>query len=75
VTTRQAGFLIPLNWIAALRDVPASELSKLEVWPDGSAIELGDRDIHISMDGLVKALLPAMLPTKTIASLFCQPWG
>jgi hypothetical protein len=75
VTTRHAGFLIPLNWIAALRDVPASDLSKLEVWPDGSAIELGDRDIHISVDGLVKAMLPAMLPTKTIASLFASRGG
>lgn len=75
VTTRQAGFLIPRSWIAALRDVPPDDLAKLEVWPDGSAIELEDRDIHISVDGLMTALLPAMLPTRTIAAIFASRGG
>jgi hypothetical protein len=51
VTNYNAGFLIPRQWIGALEDVPTKELSKLEVWPDGSAIELEDRDIHISVHG------------------------
>jgi hypothetical protein len=42
VTNHNAGFLIPRRWIGALQDVPAEELRKLEVWPDGSAIELED---------------------------------
>ena len=46
VTNRNAGFLIPRQWIGALQDVPIEELGKLEVWPDGSAIELEDRDIR-----------------------------
>jgi hypothetical protein len=75
VTTRHAGFLIPRSWIAALRDVPPEDLAKLEVWPDGSAIELDDRDIHISVDGLMTALLPAMLPTRTIAAIFASRGG
>ena len=75
VTTRHAGFLIPRSWISALRDVPREELAKLEVWPDGSAIELEDRDIHISVDGLMTALLPAMLPTRTIAAIFASRGG
>jgi len=32
VTSRNAGFLIPRQWIGALQDVPTDELSKLEVW-------------------------------------------
>ena len=64
VTTSHAGFLIPRGWIAALQDVPVEDLIRLEVWPDGSAIELEDRDIHISVDGLMSALLPAMLPAR-----------
>lgn len=75
VTTRDAGFLIPRSWIAALRDVRPKDLAKLEVWPDGSAIALEDRDIHISVDGLMTALLPAMLPAKTVAAIFASRGG
>lgn len=75
VTTCQAGFLIPRGWIAALQSVPVEELVQLEVWPDGSAIELEDRDIHISVDGLMTALLPAMLPARAIAAIFAGRGG
>jgi hypothetical protein len=50
-------------------------LAKLELWPDGSAIELEDRDIHISVDGLMTAILPAMLPTRTVAAIFASRGG
>jgi hypothetical protein len=75
VTTRQAGFLIPRQWIGALQDVSTEDLAKLEIWPDGSAIEIEDRDIHISVDGLMTAILPAMLPTRTIAAIFASRGG
>ena len=75
VTTSHAGFLIPRGWIAALQDVPVEDLIRLEVWPDGSAIELEDRDIHISVDGLMSALLPAMLPARAIAAIFAGRGG
>jgi hypothetical protein len=69
MTTRHAGFLIPRGWIGALQDVPIEELGQLDIWPDGSAIELESRDIHISVDGLMTAILPAMLPTRTVAAI------
>lgn len=75
VTTRNAGFLIPRQWIGALQDVPEEALTKLEVWPDGSAIEIEDQDIHISVDGLMTAILPAMLPTRTVAAIFASRGG
>ena len=75
MTTRYAGFLIPRGWISALQDVPIEDLAKLEIWPDGSAIELEDRDIHISVDGLITAILPAMLPTRTVAAIFASRGG
>jgi hypothetical protein len=75
ITTRHAGFLIPRGWIGPLQDVPIEELAKLDIWPDGSAIELEDRDIHISVDGLMTAILPAMLPTKTMAAIFASRGG
>jgi hypothetical protein len=75
VTSRQAGFLIPRGWIGALQDVPVAELAHLEIWPDGSAIELESRDIHISVDGLLTAILPAMLPTRTVAAIFASRGG
>lgn len=75
VTSRNAGFLIPRQWIGALQDVPTDELSKLEVWPDGSAIELEDRDIQISVHGLLTAILPAMLPSQSVAAVFASRGG
>jgi hypothetical protein len=62
VTSHNVRFLIPRQWIGALQDVPTAELGKLEVWPDGSAIELEDRDIHISVHRLLTAILPATPP-------------
>ena len=75
LTTRHAGFLIPRAWIGALQDVPVEELANLEVWPDGSAIELENRDIHISVDGLLTAVLPAMLPMGAVAAVFASRGG
>jgi hypothetical protein len=64
VTNHNAGCLIPRQWIGALQDVPTTEFRKLEVWPDGSAIELEGRDIHLSVNGLLTAVLPAMLTSR-----------
>jgi hypothetical protein len=75
VTANQAGFLIPRDWVSALQGVPVEELAQLEVWPDGSAIELESRDIHISVDGLMMAVLPAMVPARTVAALFASRGG
>jgi hypothetical protein len=61
VTTRHEGFLIPRDQIGALQDVPPEELSGLNIWPDGSAIELESHDIHIGVNGLLTVVLPAML--------------
>ena len=75
VTTRNAGFLIPRQWIGALQEVPTEDLARLEVWPDGSAIELEDRGIHISVHGLMTAILPAMLPSRAVAAIFASRGG
>ena len=73
VTTRNTDFLIPRQWIGALQEASTKDLKKLEVWPDGSAIE--QRDIHISVHGLIVALLPAMLPSRVIAAVFASRGG
>jgi hypothetical protein len=52
VTTRTTGFLIPRQWIGALQESSAKDLKKLAIWPDGSAIEIEQPDIHISVHGL-----------------------
>lgn len=75
VTTRSGGFLVPLQWISALQDVPTADLAKLEIWPDGSAIELEEHDIHISVHGLMTAILPAMLPPRAVAAIFASRGG
>jgi hypothetical protein len=75
VTTRNTGFLIPRQWIGALQESSAKDLKKLTVWPDGSAIEIEQRDIHISVHGLIVGLLPAMLPSGVIATVFASRGG
>jgi hypothetical protein len=74
-TTRDGGFLIPRKWIAALQDVPTKELAKLAIWPDGSAIELEERDIQISVDGLLTDVLPALLSESALAAIFARRGG
>lgn len=74
-TTRDGGLLIPRKWISALHEVPAEELARLEVWPDGSAIELEARDIQISVDGLLKDVLPLLLPESVLAAIFARRGG
>jgi hypothetical protein len=75
ITTLDAGFLIPRQWISALQDVPTDDLARLEIWPDGSAIELEEQDIHISVHGLMTAILPAMLPPGAVAAIFASRGG
>jgi Protein of unknown function (DUF2442) len=75
VTASQAGFLIPRAWVASLQHVPVADLARLTVWPDGSAIELEDHDIHISVHGLMTAILPALLPARTVAAMFASVGG
>lgn len=74
-TTRDAGFIVPRAWVSALADVPPSELHQLVVWPDGSAIELEERDIQISVNGLLTDILPAMLPQASLAAIFARRGG
>lgn len=74
-TTRDGGFMIPRSWVDALQDIPAAELAQLEIWPDGSAIELEARDIQISVDGLLRDVLPALLPEAALTSIFARRGG
>lgn len=74
-TNGNAGFLIPRAWSAALQDVPTEDMARLETWPDGSAIALEDRDIHISGHGLMTAILSVMLPPRAAAAVFARRGG
>lgn len=75
VTNRNAGFLIPRQWIGALQDVKLENLAQLEVWPDGSAIELENQNIQISVHGLLSATLPGLVSTQTLAAIFASRGG
>jgi hypothetical protein len=47
-------------------------------WHNGSGeitIELDERDVHISVHGLLTAILPAMLPSRTVAAIFASRGG
>ncbi len=74
-TTRDVGFLIPRVWIEAFSGLTTNQLAQLEVWPDGSAIELDSLDIQVSVHGLLRQVLPAMLPASFLAGLFGSRGG
>ena len=75
ITVRNGGFVIPRHLIGALQDVGLDDLAKIEVWPDGSVIDIEDLDIHISVDGMVKAALPVLVPGRIVAGLFAAFGG
>lgn len=47
----------------------------MEVWPDGSAVELEALDIQVCVHGLLTQALPAMLPARVLAGLFAGRGG
>ena len=75
ITTRDAGFLIPRAWIGSLAGFTPAQLVHLDVWPDGSAIELEALDIQVSVHGLLTQALPTMLPAYVLAGLFASRGG
>ena len=75
VTTRNVGFLIPRDWVGSLVRLSPDQLAHLEVWRDGSAIELEALDIQVSVHGLLSEVLPAMLPASFLAGLFASRGG
>ena len=75
VTTQNVGFLVPRAWIGPFAQLPPDQLALLDVWPDGSAIELDTLDIHVSVHGLLSQVLPAILPSSFLAGLFGSRGG
>jgi len=75
ITAAGGGFIIPRAIIGALAHVDAGALGRIELWPDGSVVEIQDLDIHISVDGMVKAALRVLVPPPVVASLFAAAGG
>ncbi len=75
ITVRNGGFVIPRHLVGALQDIRPKHLAKMALWPDGSIIEIEDLDIHISVDGMVKAALPVLVPSRIVATLFAAAGG
>lgn len=75
ITVRNGGFVIPRRVIGVLQDISAKDLAKIDLWPDGSLIEIEHLDIHISVDGMIKAALPVLVPGRVVAGLFAAVGG
>jgi hypothetical protein len=75
ITIPNGGFVIPRTLIGVLQDVGPDDLRKMELWPDGSVIEIEDLDIHISVDGMIKAALPVLVPSHIVAGIFAAFGG
>ncbi len=69
------GFVVPRASIAALAQVDRGALDRLELWPDGSVIEIDDLDIHISVDGMVRAALRCLVPPRVLGGMFAAAGG
>jgi hypothetical protein len=75
LTIRGGGFVIPRLLIGVLHDVDPDHLGEMTLWPDGSLIEIEDLDIHLSVDGMIKAALPVLVPSHIVAGLFAASGG
>jgi hypothetical protein len=75
ITVRNGGFIIPRRLVGALQDASPSDLGTMEMWPDGSIIEIESLDIHVSVHDMIKAALPALVPRHIMASMFAAKGG
>ena len=64
ITVANGGFVIPRRLVGALQDVEPAALAGMELWPDGSVIEIDCLDIHVSVDGMIRAALPVLVPRR-----------
>lgn len=75
ITLANGGFVVPRALVGALRDLGPDDLAAITLWPDGSVIEIEERDIHISVHGLLTAALAVLVPGRILAGLFASHGG
>jgi len=75
LTMRDGGFVVPRRLVGALQDATAADLAELQVWPDGSMIEIAGKDLHVLVHGLITAALPVLLPRPVVAGMFAAQGG
>ena len=75
ITQGNCGFVIPRALIGVLEAAKPDDLARMAVWPDGSVIEIEHLDIHIHVDGMIKAALPFLVPGRVMAGLFAAYGG
>ena len=61
--------------VNALHDADPDDLPRLEIESGGLATEIDHLDIHIAVDGMIKAALPQMVPEQVLASMFAAKGG
>ena len=61
--------------MGVLQDAGPADLARMELWPDGSLIEIEHLDIRILVDGMIKAVLPVLVPSRIVADLFAAHEG
>ena len=75
LTMRDGGFVVPRRLVGVLQDTIAADLTELQLWPDGSIIEIAGKDLHISVHGLIRAALPVLVPRPVVAGMFAAQGG
>jgi hypothetical protein len=75
ITQRNGGFVIPRGLVKSLQAVDAEHLAGMTLWPDGSLIEIEALDVHVSVDGMIKAALPVLVPRQIAARMFAAAGG
>ena len=75
ITQHNGGFVIPRALVKGLQSVGAEHLAGMTLWPDGSLIEIEALDLHVSVDGMIKAALPVLVPRQIAAGMFAAAGG
>lgn len=68
MTAGSGGFVIPRSLIGALHGAGPADLARMQLWPGGSLIEIDHLDIHIAVDGMIRAALPVLVPPGTFGN-------
>ena len=69
VTIKNGGFMVPRRLVGALQEASPADLARMEIWPDGSVIEIEHLDIHLSVHGMIAAAFPVLVPQRIMAGL------
>lgn len=61
--------------VPSLAGLPATDMASLRLWPDGTVLELIERDVHISVPSLLARIVEELTPPALLRSMLARTGG